>query len=123
VATHVGELATQSAQAAKDSTELIANTLQAVEKGKTLVDVAAGKLIGAADKTGELVTHIGEISAASESQATALSQLLLATDQIAAVVEENTAMAEESAASSEELAAQAAKLKDLIGVFKLYEQK
>lgn len=123
VATQVGQLATQSAEAAKGSTELIANTLQAVESGKTLVDVAANKLMEAAGRTGELVNHIGEISKASENQATALSQLLQAADQIASVVEENTAMAEESEASSEELAAQAAKLKQWIEVFKLYEEK
>lgn len=121
VATQVGELATQSAAAAKDSTELIANTLQAVEEGKQLVDDAAGKLVESAAKTQELVADIAEISTESEHQANALSQLLLAADQIAAVVEENTAMAEESSASSEELAAQAAKLKDLIEVFKMYE--
>ncbi len=123
VATQVGQLATQSAEAAKGSTELIANTLQAVESGKNLVDVAANKLLEAAGKTNDLVSHIGEISKASENQASALSQILQAADQIASVVEENTAMAEESEASSEELAAQATKLKQLIEVFKLYEEK
>lgn len=121
VATQVGELATQSAAAAQGSTELIANTIHAVEEGKSLVDVAADKLKEAAEKTGVLVSHIGQISEASESQAESLSQILLAADQIAAVVQENTAMAEESSASSEELAAQAAKLKELIEVFNLYE--
>lgn len=123
VATQVGQLATQSAEAAKGSTELIANTLQAVESGKNLVDVAAGKLVEAAGKTNELVEHIGEISKASDNQAAALNQILQAADQIASVVEENTAMAEQSEASSEELAAQAAKLQQLIEVFKLYEAK
>ena len=123
VATQVGQLATQSAEAAKGSTELIANTLQAVESGKNLVDVAANKLVEAAGKTNELVEHIGEISKASDNQAAALNQILQAADQIASVVEENTAMAEQSEASSEELAAQAAKLKQLIEVFKLYEEK
>ena len=121
VATQVGELATQSAEAARNSTELIANTIQAVEQGKTLVDEAAGKLVAAAGKTNDLVENIGKITTASENQADALSQLLLAADQIAAVVQENTAMAEESSASSEELAAQAAKLKELIDVFNLYQ--
>lgn len=122
VATQVGELAAQSAEAARNSTELIANTIQAVEQGKTLVDEAAGKLVAAAGKTEGLVDNIGKITVASENQADALSQLLLAADQIAAVVQENTAMAEESSASSEELAAQAAKLKELIDVFNLYQQ-
>lgn len=123
VATQVGQLATQSAEAAKGTTELIANAIRAVEGGKALVDVAANKLVEAAGKTTELVSNIGEISIASENQAVALSQILQAADQIAAVVEENTAMAEESEASSEELAAQATKLKQLIENFKLYEEK
>ena len=92
-----------------------------MEQGKTLVDEAASKLVTAAGRTNDLVENIGKITEASENQADALSQLLLAADQIAAVVQENTAMAEESSASSEELAAQAAKLKALIGVFNLYQ--
>jgi len=120
VATQVGALATQSAEAAETSNELIVNTIQAVEKGKRLVDVAAKQLLASAEKTKDLVSNIGEITVASENQASALSQILQATDQIAAVVEENTAMAEESSASSEELAAQAARLQELIAVFKLY---
>lgn len=47
-------------------------------------------------------------------------QYSIHTDQIAAVVEENSVMAEESSASSEELASQAARLQELIAVFKLY---
>lgn len=120
VASQVGELATQSAEAVKTSNDLIENTIQAVERGKNLVDVAAKQLLEAAEKTKDLVSNIGEISTASENQATAVSQILMAADQIAAVVEENTAMAQESSASSEELAAQATRLQELIAVFKLY---
>lgn len=120
VATQVGELAAQSAEAVKTSNDLIVNTINAVERGKNLVDVAAKQLLEAAEKTKDLVLNIGEISSASENQATAVSQILMATDQIAAVVEENSAMAEESSASSEELASQAARLQELIAVFKLY---
>ena len=122
VATQVGALATQSAEAAESSNELIVNTIKAVEKGKQLVDAAAQQLLESAEKTKDLVANIGDISVASENQASALSQILLAADQIAAVVEENTAMAQESSASSEELAAQATRLQQLIDVFKLYEK-
>ncbi len=123
VATQVGELAAQSAEAAKNSNDLIVNTIKAVEEGKKLVDVTATQLVQSAEKTKKLVDDIEEISIASENQAEALKQLLLAADQIAAIVEENTAMAQESSASSEELAAQATRLKELIAVFKLYEEK
>ena len=122
VATQVGNLAAQSAEAAKSSYELIAQAIKAVEEGKKIVDETAAKLLDSVDKTNELVKNIGEISEASESQAEALNQISEAANQIAAVVEENTAMAEESSASSEELANQAQKLKELVSVFKLLEQ-
>lgn len=121
VATEVGNLATLSAQAAKNSTELIQNALKAVENGKLLADKTAEKLENSVEKTQELVANINEISEASVSQAEALDQIAQAVEQIAAVVEENTAMAEESSASSEELACQAQVLKDLVSAFNLLQ--
>lgn len=122
VATQVGTLATQSAEAAKNSNDLIVQALNAVEDGKQVVDDTAAKLLASVDKTNELVTNIGEISEASEQQSEALKQISQAANQIAAVIQENTAMAEESSASSEELAAQAEKLKELISVFQLLQE-
>lgn len=122
VATQVGNLASQSAAAAKSSSDLIVKALNAVEAGKRKVDETAAKLIESVDKTNVLVDNIGAISKASAEQADALNQISQAADQIAAVVEENTAMAEESSASSEELAAQAEKLKTLVSAFTLLEK-
>lgn len=122
VATQVGNLAAQSAAAAKSSNDLIVQALNAVEAGKHMVDETAAKLIESVDKTNVLVDNIGAISKASAEQADALNQISQAADQIAAVVQENTAMAEESSASSEELAAQAEKLKNLVSAFKLLEK-
>ena len=121
VATQVGNLAAQSADAAKTSGELIIQAINAVEEGKKIVDDAAAKLMESVEKTKELVENINQISIASEQQAESLKQVSEAANQIAAVVEENTAMAEESSASSEELASQADRLKELVGVFKLME--
>ena len=121
VATQVGNLAAQSAEAAKSSYDLIAQAIKAVEEGKRIVDETAAKLLDSVEKTNELVKNMGEISEASENQAEALNQISEATNQIAAVVEENTAMAEESSASSEELSNQAQKLKDLVSVFNLLD--
>ena len=119
VATQVGNLAAQSAEAAKNSGELIVQAINAVEEGKGMVDDAAAKLMESVDKTKELVENIEQISVASEQQAESLKQVSEAASQIAAVVEENTAMAEESSASSEELASQADRLKELVSAFKL----
>ena len=122
VATQVGALAAQSAEAAKNSNDLIAKAIAAVNDGKQVVDDTASKLLTSVDKTNDLVSNIGEISEASEHQSEALKQISQAADQIAAVIQENTAMAEESSASSEELAAQAEKLKELISVFQLLQE-
>ena len=119
VATQVGNLAAQSADAAKSSGELIVQAINAVEEGKGMVDDAAAKLMESVEKTKELVENIEQISVASEQQAESLKQVSEAASQIAAVVEENTAMAEESSASSEELASQADRLKELVSAFKL----
>ncbi|MEG2441014.1 MAG: methyl-accepting chemotaxis protein [Acetivibrio sp.] len=119
VANEVGNLAAQSAQAAQSSTELIANSLKAVESGKQLADLAASKLEKSVEKTQELVSDIGEISSVSVRQAQALEQISQAVDQIASVVQENTAMAEESSSSSEEMASQASMLKELVDQFQL----
>lgn len=117
VATEVGNLAEQSANAAKHSTELITNSIQSVEQGKKLVDLTAVKLYESANKTNELVSSIAQISDASNRQAQALGQMTQAVEQIAAVVEENTAMSEESSAASEEMLSQAQILNDLTNKF------
>lgn len=119
VAGEVGNLAAQSAEAAKTSTALIADAIQAVENGKGLADETAVKLAESAAKTQELVANIRTISEASVRQAEELEQVTRAVEQIAAVVEENTAMAEESSASSEEMSGQAQVLKELIEQFQL----
>lgn len=119
VATEVGNLAAQSAEAAKSSTQLIADAIKAVENGRELADVTAAKLADSVTKTQNLVENIENISRASVKQASELDQVAQSVEQIAAVIEENTAMAEQSSASSQEVASQAQVLKELIKRFKL----
>lgn len=119
VASEVGNLAAQSAEAAKNSTALIMDAIRAVENGRHMADATAEKLKISAGKTQELVEDINQITEASVRQAGALDQITQAVEQIASVVEENTAMAQESAASSEEMSTQAQLLKDLVGQFSL----
>ncbi len=119
VADEVGNLAAQSAEAAKNSTELIANAIKAVHNGKGIADMTAEKLEHSASITQELVANINEITEATKEQAESMNQITVSVEQIASVVQENTAMAEESSASSEELAGQAQILKDLVYEFQL----
>lgn len=123
VATQVGVLAAQSAEASQSSNALIVQAMNAVEEGKRVVDQTAAKLLESVDATNKLVKNIEEITQASQKQSESLGQVTEAANQIAAVIQENTAMAEESSASSEELAAQAEKLKNLIGEFRLQDEE
>lgn len=119
VAEEVRNLASKSADAAKDTTQLIENALLAVENGTTMV-AQTEQSLDTIEKKAELVAKfVNEIADASNSQAVALSQTNSGIEQISSVVQDNSATAEESAASSEELSGLAESLRKLIEQFKL----
>ena len=72
-----------------------------------------------ADKVQEVVSTIGEISAASRAQANAIQEITAGVDQISTVVQTNSATSEQSAAASEELSGQANILSHLVKRFRL----
>lgn len=119
VAGEVGNLASKSAEASKNTAALIENSIAAVEKGTRIADETAQSLVSVVAGTGEIISTIERISDACASQATAISQVTLGIEQISSVVQTNSATAEESAASSEQLSSQAKMLKDLVGQFEL----
>lgn len=121
VAEEVRNLAGKSAEAAKNTTGLIENSIHAVEKGKNIVDETARtmqEVLSATQKSSEIV---GRIAAASETQATSISEISLGVDQISSVVQTNSATAEQSAASSQEMADHAAVLQQLVEYYSLEE--
>ncbi len=119
VADEVRNLASKSAEAAKNTTALIENSVNSVKNGTEIANETAQSLqviIDGVKKTSEL---IGEISKATNEQATSINQVTLGVDQISAVVQTNSATSEESAASREELSGQAQTLKGLVEQFKI----
>jgi methyl-accepting chemotaxis protein len=121
VADEVRNLASKSAEAAKDTTSLIENAIKAVNNGTKVADVTEKTLqevIQSANRTNALVN---EIANASNQQATSISQITQGIQQISAVVQTNSATAEESAAASEELAAQSKELKHTVSSIKLHD--
>ncbi len=119
VADEVRNLAQKSAEAAKNTTVLIEDTVNAVDSGTKIADETARSLQMVVEKSAKVVEKIDEIAKASDEQANAAKQVTIGIEQISSVVQTNSATAEESAAASEELSGQAQMLKDLVGQFKL----
>ncbi|WP_051280261.1 methyl-accepting chemotaxis protein [Anaerovorax odorimutans] len=117
VAEEVRNLASKSAEAARNTTGLIEETVKAVENGTNIVTETEKSMMSVVDVVENVVVLINDITEASDSQAIAISQITEGVDQISSVVQTNSATAEESAAASEELSGQAQMLKDMVNQF------
>ena len=119
VADEVRNLAAKSADAAKNTTELIEKTLHVVSNGSELTELAQESLHSVVDGAEIVTNQIKVISAASIEQEAAINRIKDSITQISTVIQSNSATSEESAAASQELAGQAQVLKQLIGKFQL----
>jgi methyl-accepting chemotaxis protein len=123
VAEEVRNLAARSANAAKETTDMIETSIGKVEAGTALVNEtskALGEILKGVTQTSEIVSDIAK---ASNEQATMISQINEGINQIAQVTQMNTATAEESAASSEQMTSQAMLLSEMISSFELKGSK
>lgn len=119
VADEVRNLASKSAEASQTTSELIGQTLEAVENGSQIANDTAGSLRAVVENIGEIVSSINGISENSQSQMEAAASITTNIEQLSDVTQNNSASAEESAAAAEELASQANMLKGLVGRFTL----
>ncbi|QIB67888.1 HAMP domain-containing protein [Aminipila butyrica] len=119
VADEVRNLATKSAEAAKNTTDLIEQTVGAVANGSRVADNTAQSLNYVVEKSSTITGFIDKIAKASEDQANAIAQVSTGIEQISSVVQRNTATSEESAAASEQLTSQADLLNKLVDKFKI----
>ncbi len=120
VADQIGKLATDSAQSAVNTRELIQKTLTEIEKGNAITastSEAFDKIIADMKSFADIAQHSSE---AARSQSTALAQIEQGIDQIAEVVQNTAASSEESSAISGNLSEEASDLDNLIKRFKLF---
>ncbi len=119
VAEEVRNLAQRSAQAAKNTADMISESVKNADDGvkiATEVTSAFSSIANSAKKVNDL---IAEIAAASQEQAQGIDQVNNAVAQMDKVTQQNAANSEESASAAEELSSQAEELKTMIDQFAL----
>jgi methyl-accepting chemotaxis protein len=119
VAEEVKNLATKSAEAAKNTSELINTAIEAAESGRKMAGMMEESLNNIVKNTVAAGDRINDISQKAENQSEAIEQVTSAIRQIAEVIQRNTANSEESAAASQELSSQADILNGHVTAFKL----
>lgn len=119
VAEEVRNLAARSANAAKETTDLIEGSINKVESGTNIANQTAAALNKIVDDVTKMTNLVGDIAVASNEQALGVEQINQAIMQVSNVVQTESATSEESASASEELASQAEMLKNQVGKFKL----
>jgi methyl-accepting chemotaxis protein len=119
VASEVRNLASRSAQAAKEIKGLIKDSVERVQDGARLVGESGStleQLVVAVKKVGDI---IAEISSASDEQASGIDQVGKAVTQMDELTQQNAALVEEAAAASKSLADQAGELHETMSRYRV----
>ncbi|MCB2187488.1 MAG: methyl-accepting chemotaxis protein [Deltaproteobacteria bacterium] len=117
VAEEVRNLAARSAKAARETAEMIEESMHRAEEGAETAGRTAASLENISREITKVDGLVAEIAAASREQAEAVSQLNQGLSQIDMVTQANTASAEETAAAAESLNGQAKLLQDILQQF------
>ncbi|MBW3507777.1 methyl-accepting chemotaxis protein [Janthinobacterium sp. NKUCC06_STL] len=119
VASEVRNLAQRSSAAAKEIKGLIDDSVQKVEAGSQLVDKAGRTMDEIVQSISHVTQIMNQITDASDEQRAGIEQVNQAIGQMDQVTQQNAALVEEAAAAAESMQEQAAKLAEVVGVFKL----
>ena len=113
VADEVRNLAMRSAEAAKNTASLIADSTKKIQQASVLFEQVDGELTNNRQIAKKVTEFINEIAAASGEQAQGIDQINKAVAEMDKVTQQNAANAEESASASEEMNAQAQQMKNI----------
>lgn len=119
VADEVRNLASKSAEAVKNTSDLIAAAIDAVNKGEEVADKNASSFEEVKGMFAKTKLMIDEIASAAENQSVAVGQITGGINEISEVIQQNSATAQQIAASCEELSGQAHMLNNEMSKFKV----
>jgi len=114
VADEVRNLAMRAAEAAKDTTHMIEDSVQKAENGSKTAERANSSLNEIIENINKVANLIDEIASASREQSEGVSQINTAIGEMDKVVQGNAANAEEAASSAEELSSQSENLNAMV---------
>jgi methyl-accepting chemotaxis protein len=121
VADEVRILAAKSAEAAKETSEMIKSSSDSIQSGNEIVDMTKTGISDIESIMAENAENMEVTTKESIDQSQMIEQVTVRLSQISDVVQSNSAMAEESSASANDLFRQSAHLKDLVATFKFSE--
>ena len=114
VAEEVRNLARRSAEAAKNTADLIEGAQKNAESGVDVTGEVIKSFTAIEESSTKVATLVAEIAAASKEQSQGIDQINTAVAEMDKVVQQNAASAEESASASEELSSQAQELNTMV---------
>jgi methyl-accepting chemotaxis protein len=119
VAEEVRNLAQRSADAAKNTANMIEESVNNAKEGVVIASEVVKSFEVIAASNAKVDNLIAEIAAASQEQSQGIDQVNTAVAQMDKVTQQNAANSEESASASEELSSQAEELQSMVAQFKL----
>jgi methyl-accepting chemotaxis protein len=119
VATEVRTLAQRSATAAKEIKTLIAESVDKVDEGTHLVDVASQTIAQIVSSVQHVAGIVSEITSATVEQSAGIDLVNVAVTEMDQVTQQNAALVEQVAAAADSMRTQVQRLVSDVSVFRL----
>lgn len=114
VAEEVRSLAIRSADAARNTGELLEDSQRKADNGVSAISKVNESLDKTRDNAAKAAELMAEIAIASQEQSKGIDQVNVSVNQIDRLVQSNAASAEESASASQQLSSQAESMNDIV---------
>ncbi|MBW9335642.1 HAMP domain-containing protein [Herbaspirillum sp. RU 5E] len=119
VASEVRSLAQRSATAAKEIKVLISDSVEQVRAGEQTVSEAGSTIRSVVESVRKVSDMVAEITSASREQSQGIQQTNDAVAHMDQATQQNAALVEEAAAGAQQLQEQAARLAEVVALFRL----